>query len=85
MFNTEGLIGAIIVLSIVLMLYILLNRSSNPRINLGGLWLKKSPFFIFDANKKATILYLFIIVILAIANVIVLLSDLITRMLDFSN
>jgi len=81
----EDLIIVIGILLIVYMTYLLLKRYSNPRINLGSLWLKKSPFHIFDANKKATILYVFIILIMAIASIFFLLSDLITRMLDFSN
>jgi hypothetical protein len=81
----EGLIIAAGVLLIVYMIYLVLKSSSNPRINLGSIWLKKSPFFFFDVNKKATILYVFIILIIAIASVFFLLSDLVTRMFDFSN
>ena len=77
----EDLIIVIGILLIVYMIYLLFKRYSNPRINLGSIWLKKSPFFLFDVNKKATILYVFIILIMAIASV----SDLVTRMLDFSN
>lgn len=82
--NIEGLIIVIAILLMVYMIYLLLKRSSNPRINLGRLWEKKSPFFIFDINKKAAILYVFIILIMAIASVLFQLSGLITRMLDFS-
>ena len=81
----EFFIGVILLLLIMYMLNILLKRSANPKFDLGRLWLKKSPYFFIDANKKMTILYLSAILIGAIVSVFFLLSDLILRMLDFSN